>query len=207
MPLFGKSAAQRYKEIGGILMPEFCDPTTYSIIESAAVEVIMYCHAVVNFTPGMEPVWHREIKRLVMDGYLLGRVEEGTEKDRLRFSTAGLKINDPEKVFRVLCIGTVKHATSGEPFTATAPRDKEIAQLLRSFAEQAILTVLESIPEDDDAGEDENWKRFGAVVSACIHLGRQIALYEGFFLNPKKRTELDRVIQTVREVGNESIQG
>lgn len=201
MPLFGKSAAKRYEEMGPVLTPDFCDPATLSAIDSATAAVISYCGEAARFRPGSELTWQPEIKRLVMDGYFLGRVEEGTEKDRLRFSAAELKVGELEKLFTILCIGAVKNATSGEVFTATAPHDREIEQMLRGFCEQSARTVLESVGEDEVGGVD--WRRFGSVASASIHLGREIALVEGYFLNPKKRKQLNAVLQAVRDVGNE----
>ncbi len=205
MPLFGKSAVQRYEELGGIQLSSYCDQPTYLMLEKASVDAIAYCDRVVGFPPGKEAVWQPAVRRLVVDGYFLGRVEEKTEKDSLRFSTAALNIDEPEKVFALLCIGTIKDATSGERFTATAPRDQEIGEMLRSFSKESGAVVLESIGDGDDdpSMESVDWKRFGSMLSASIHLGREIAINEGYFLNPKKRKGLPEVFEALREASAE----
>ena len=201
MPLFGSSAAKRYQSLGPIALFEFCDPTTVMTISLAKAAVIDYCDRVVGFPADKGPVWQREMERLVTDGYVLGRVEEGTEKDHLRFSTAHLEVAEPERMFRVLCLGAVKQATSGDPFAATAPRDGQISQLLLGFCDEAVRCVLEAI--DDEDAEEVDWRRFGALANAAIHLGREIALMEGYFLNPKKRSQLKIVIQRLGEAASE----
>lgn len=194
MPLFGQSVVQRYRKLGPLHLPSFCDKATCAVIEAAVSEMIKYSTHAVGFRPELEAVSRQEIRQLVLDGYVIGRIEEETEREILRFSTAQLIISEPEEIFKLICSGAVKVAASPEPFTATMPRNKDISQLLGNFAREAAASVADAGSDEDEGAE---WRRFGSILSAAIHLGREIALIGGYFLNPKKRKHLPMVLKTV----------
>jgi hypothetical protein len=117
MPLFGKSAADRYQDVAPTLTRAFYDDATWEILQAAARSMDGYCARTLRFRPGGEPLCGREVGRLVLDGYVLGRIEARTEKADLTLQLAGL--SEPERqTLDTACLGAITQlSTDGQQVT------------------------------------------------------------------------------------------
>jgi hypothetical protein len=127
-----------------------------------------------------------ELRRLVIDGYILGRIEQDTEGRNLRFKA-------PSDVpWFVLSATRIMH--DGLQRSVFSPAlDPETAELLQQFSQDALqsVTAAGGLP----AGSDSRSASI-ALATAC-GMGREVALLEGLFLDPAERQQLDAILAVI----------
>ena len=190
MPLFGKSVDARYAEVGKSFSPtgtstDYPDPITWAMLRvavGAARRQIADTVALRTDLP--QTSWGNDIFRLVIDGYLLGRIEEGTEGKRLRFSETSTDLPQDVGLFTIVSVRAVAQGLQAGEFSGQAPR--AIKRLLEQFAMDALDELMGSLVPDTT-----DFRTLGALLARIVHVGREIALMEGIFQDRRKRKKVD----------------
>lgn len=185
--LFGKSVATKYEELAASLGPagcaEFADPITWAALGLAHEEICRRYAARIAFQGDAESgrrLWKAETFRLINDGYILGRIEAGTQESHLSFS--GIGSQDPAYEAGEFALVAGQAIAAGcEQGKFTGPPPSEVSDLLKRFAMDAGGAVLDYLEEGLLIGE---------ANSRAIHLGRELAMMEDFYVSPKKRRKL-----------------
>jgi hypothetical protein len=127
--------------------------------------------------------WEHQIFRLVIDGYVLGRVEKGTETVRLRFPRKKGNANCEELAGRFLLISS-QIAENDVFSTPSADVREALVQLAVNGCEELAEHVV-----DDGA----NWRAVEEAMGRAVHRGREIALSEDMYVDSKKRGLIEKV--------------
>jgi hypothetical protein len=138
--------------------------------------------------------WEHQIFRMVVDGYVLGRVEKGTETVRLRFPRKKGSADCEELAARFLI--TAAQIAEGHVFATPAPDVREaLVQLATNGCEELL---------DHVAGDGANRGLVEEAMGRAVHRGREIALTEDMYVDPRMRAIVDRMW---REALAENVQG
>lgn len=188
--LFGKSVATKYEELAASLGPsgcaEFADPITWAALGLAHEEICRRYAERIAFHGDVESgrrLWKAETFRLINDGYILGRIEAGTQESHLNFS--GIGSQDPAyEAGEFAMVAGHAIAAGCEQGKFTGPPPSEVSDLLRQFAMDAGGAVLDYLEEGFLIGE---------ANSRAINLGRELAMIEDFYVSAKKRKELLKI--------------
>ncbi len=191
LPFFGKSIASRYEEAAASLGPsggaDYADPITWAALRLAHEEVRQRYTKKITFRAGVEAgqrMWGNEAFRLVNDGYILGRIEAGSEGRALSFS--GIATGDPAyEAGEFAMIASQSIDAGAEHGRFSGPPPSEISKLLTQFALDACGVLFEYVDDTKD-----NHTLLGEGSARAVNLGRELALMEDFYVNPKKRREL-----------------
>lgn len=186
--MFGKSVASKYEEVAASLGPSgiagAADPITWAALRMAIQEWQRVYLPKVTFV--IEPdtarkVMGNEAFRLVNDGYILGRIEVKSDGKPVGFS--GLVSGDPAYEageFAMVAARAIAAGMTTGSFSGPPPSD--VSKLLTQFALDAGHPLIDYIADDD-----QNFRVLGEANGRAVNLGREIALIEDFYVNPKKR--------------------
>jgi hypothetical protein len=194
MGLFGKSVESRYAEVAASFAPtgrstQYPDPVTWTVLRIATDAARNHYASTVASAGNLvaaRKLWENEIFRLVVDGYLLGRIEEGTERHRLRFSDFADDLAQETGEFVTLSASYIRAGLELGQFSPKPPSD--IMRVMDQFSMDAVGALDDVVATDDD-----NRRSLGVALVRAVNLGRQIALIEGFYLNRKKRPQLQEI--------------
>ncbi len=184
MRFFRKSstAAERYSKVAEQFVPiADVDPVTWALLRLATSDLLARYEqegVVVDNATAVD-VWQSEARRLIVDGYLLGRIEHQTEGQALRFVDLSSDLAYEAAEFGLVIDRAITAGLESGSFSGPPPSD--VGELLGSFAHQAVAALVEHA---DDA------RTLGEALGRAVHLGREIALMEGFYLSPKHRDAL-----------------
>ncbi len=119
--------------------------------------------------------------QLITDGYILGRIENGTEALPLRFSALTTDQDYEVREFSVTTAGCTVAGVEEGVFSRRPSR--AMAALFSEFSLDAAQTILDGVPE-----ASANVRFLTGTCARAINLGREIALLENLYLNPERRS-------------------
>ena len=175
-------AEDRYTKFAARFVPSEClDPCTLEMVRLAADDLVALYQqqSPVVETDEAARIWQSEVKRLVFDGYILGRIEDNTEDENFRFDHFGADAWQEAVEFVFVGEQAITRGLQTGSFSGPPPAD--IAELLALFCQPAIFSL---------AKHASNSRLIGEALSRAINSGREIALIEGFYFNPNKRADL-----------------
>lgn len=198
--LFGRKNAQpakRYSELAAGFQPSRdLDPCTLELMRLARDKLLVKCGQdtpIVNSKESID-LWQNEIFRLLIDGFLAGRIEDNREREYPRFDQLdGGGLLDMLEFALIADRATTRGIETGYFSSQPSP---QIGELLRSFVLQAASALFD---------HTSNSHRMGEALGKAVNIGREIALLEGYYFIPSKRNELNDIRATISEEEKQSM--
>ncbi|MPZ49809.1 MAG: hypothetical protein GEU75_11045 [Dehalococcoidia bacterium] len=188
-PLPG-SVLSRYAAVGRKFTPSYPDPVTWGALRAVMDEAESFFARGVRM-PNTEDAASvdEEIRRLIIDGYILGRVEQRTETASLRFGKAS---HDPDRDGGRFIELVVKAAKDGwQTGVFSGPIDPDIESVIGDFVQDAARGIAAAGADPADGNDDG----VAVALSRACSAGRETALIEGTFLDPTtKRTVVQAIV-------------
>jgi hypothetical protein len=211
-----RSVEERYQDVAQRFTPDgYLDAVTWVLLNMVAAAAFEQSRSEVAGPKHGEAVsafWSQELFRLVIDGYLLGRLEGGTEEQLLRFADTSSGPTLEAVKFLVVARGVI--AAVLENRQSSEPSD-DFKPILREFALGAMgrLRNEHAAILDDEAEA----RPFGEAAASALHLGREVAKVESACLGdsdfaegamrelakPQMKRRLDEVVDMIRGRGIE----
>lgn len=187
----GAQTTDRYAKAAGRFDPsEDLDPCTLELVRFARDQLLVRYEQGSSIVESDDPIklWQNEIFRLLLDGFLLGRIEDNNEGKHLIFDQleGGGLLETVE--FALIADGAITVGVQSGYFSSRPTSDT--AELLRSFVLQASRSLFDKAT---------NSRLMGEALGRAVNMGRQIALLEGYYFVPAKRDELNKIRATLSE--------
>ncbi len=211
-----RSVEERYKDVAQRFTPDgYLDAVTWVLLNMVAAAAFEQSRTKVAGPEDDEAVsafWSQVLFELVIDGYLLGRLEDGSEEQLLRFADASSGATLESVTFLVVARGVIAAALENGQFSE--PTD-DFKPILREFA----LGAMGRLRNEHAAilDNESEARPFGEAAARALHLGREVAKIEGHCLGssdfaedairelakPPMKRRLDEVVDMIRGRGIE----
>lgn len=177
-----KEIISKLAAISNSFTPQYLDLLTYNIILYANERLLKEICKKVRFEEikGLKKELPTTIYKLLVESYLLGRIERGNEKKTIHYS----KVADSADLFyeknQDAVIGfnaVIKSIFDDGFFTQPSDEIKEAIKALEEIYGNDLVNIIEY--------NDENNKNLGRFLLRSIHIGREIALMEQLFYDKK----------------------
>jgi len=159
-------ALNRYDKVAAQFRPaEDLDPCTWELVRLARDQLLLKYEQDSPVADSVDSIrqWQNEIFRLLLDGFLLGRIEDNNEGNHLYFDQLGDGGLTQVIEFALVVDGAITGGVQSGYFSTRPPSD--IAELLRSFVQHASLTLFDYAI---------NSSRMGEALGRAVNMGRQI---------------------------------
>lgn len=190
---------KRYARIAASFSPDgkttdYPDQITWGALRLANQEWLDYYDTKLVFSAATDRriLLGGEGMRLVIDGYILSRIENGTENRLMRFAlVASDRYYEAGEFALVAASAIIAGVHNGRFLKKPA---SGVAKVLRRFALDACENVLDNIVDMTD----DNARTTGEAFNRAVNLGREVAIMEDFYLNPKMRGSLLKIRGSIR---------
>ena len=194
-----RTVADRYERIAASFSPDgrntdYPDQVTWAALRLAHQQWLAYYADKIDMASGNDPrrLLGNEALRLIIDGYILGRIENGSEERLMRFALVGTDKRYEAGEFALASAGAISDGVLRGKFSQKP--HAAVSLYLREFAMDAAGRVFDQVKT-----ADENVRIVGEAFGRAVNVGRELAFTEEFYLNPKKRSMLLKIRERIRK--------